>query len=495
MWLNEERQFCVREVELKLDLTEPAADALAASDVLAAEPEVRQLRAVYHDTPEHALARAGFSLRIRSAGEERIQTIKADGEGSAGLFIRSEWEFPVQGDEPVLDDVTPVKALLGDRITKLAPQFEVNVERRTWILHHDGAEIEIVLDRGEAVAGNRHEVICEAELELKSGEPKALFALARRLDEIAPVRLGVLTKAERGYRLSEPLRLVFKAVPVVIKREMNAAQAFQHVAQTCLRQYRLNEAVLLGERGHETLHQARVALRRLRSAFSVFKPLVGADERATALREELRWLAGELGEARNLDVLLDRAPAGNLHQRIQEAREHAYVRVESALGSARVRRMMLDMSEWLTDGSWLMAADTEERRLEPARDFAAAALDRFRRKVKKQGRDLETVDDEVRHEVRKDAKKLRYASEFFTALFDVKRERRRYKRFIAALEELQDKLGAINDLATAPELISKLGLKDDPEAESLLGKGRRKSLITAAGEAHDAFVDAKRFWR
>ena len=463
--------------------------------MLAAEPEIRQLRAVYHDTPKHALARAGFSLRIRAAGEERIQTIKADGEGSVGLFVRSEWEMPVDGDAPVLDDATPVKAMLGDRITKVAPQFEVNVERRTWILRYDRVDIELVLDRGEALAGDRHEVICEAELELKSGEPAALFALARKLDEIAPVRLGVLTKAERGYRLAEPVRSVFKAEAVVLKREMDAAQAFQRVAQTCLRQYRLNEAVLLGERAPETLHQARVALRRLRSAFSIFKPLYGGDERAAWLREELRWLAGELGEARDLDVLLERAPTGNLHLRIQEAREDAYAQVESALESARVRRMMLDLSEWLTDGPWLTATETKDRRLEQARAFAAAALDRFRRKVKKQGRDLDAVDDEARHEVRKDSKKLRYASEYFTSLFDAKRERRRYKRFIAALEELQDQLGAINDLATAPEVISKLGIEGDPEVESLLGKGRKRSLIAAAAEAHNALVNVKCYWR
>ena len=480
---------------MKFDVTEAAADALEASGILAGDPKVSQLHAVYFDTPKHALANAGFSLRIRSADDERIQTVKADGAGNAGLFVRSEWETPVVSDTPILDDTTPIKALLGDRIDKLAPRFEVNVERRTWLLHHDGAEIELVLDRGEVVAVDRREPICEAELELKAGQPAALFALARKLDEIAPLRLGVLTKAERGYALSRPARSVFKAEPVVLERGMTAAEAFQHVAQTCVRQFRLNEAVLLGDRAPDTLHQARVALRRLRSAFSIFKPLFAADERAAALREELRWLAGELGDARNLDVLLERAPAGNLCQRIQEAREDAYAKVETALGSARVRRMMLDLSEWLTGGPWLTAAETEDRRLEQARDFAAAALGRFRRKVKKQGRDLETVDDAVRHEVRKDAKKLRYASEFFAALFDAKRERRRYKRFIAALEELQDQLGAVNDLATAPEVIFRLGIEGDPEAESLLGKGKRKSLIAASADAHSGLVDAKRFWR
>lgn len=485
----------MKEIELKLDLAEAAADALEASAILPVGPKVRQLRAVYYDTPKHALAQAGLSLRIRAAGDERIQTIKADGAGSAGLFLRSEWEMPVEAGTPILDDTTPVKALLGDRLRKVAPQFEVNVERRTWVLHHDDAEIELVLDRGEVLFGDRRDAICEIELELKAGEPAALFALARQLDNIAPARLGVLTKAERGYRLSEPPRSVFKAEPVALKREMTAAQAFQHVAQTSVRQFRLNEAMLLGDRNPDALHQARVALRRLRSAFSIFKPLLAADERAAELREELRWLAGELGNGRDLDVLLERAKSGDLHARIEKASEEAYAAIATTLACPRVRAMMLDLTEWLIDGPWLAAADTQDRRSEPARDFAATALDRFRRKVKKQGRDLEAVDDETRHEVRKDAKKLRHASEFFVELFDAKRERRRYKRFVAALKGLQNQLGALNDLATAPEVIGKLGIEGDPRSEALLGKGKRKSLIAAAAEAHDALVDAKRFWR
>src|SRR3546814_8859412 len=118
---------------------------------------------------------------------------------------------------------------------------------------------------------------------------------------------------------------------------------------------------------------------------------------------------------------------------------------------------------------------------QPARDFAISALDRFRRKVKRDGRDLAHIEDEARHEVRKDAKKLRYASEFFTSLFDRKRERRRHKKFVAALEGVQAKLGALNDLATAPQLLETLGLADDPDAARLLAGGNgkdRKSVVT-----------------
>ncbi|SNT23369.1 CHAD domain-containing protein, partial [Sphingomonas laterariae] len=120
---------------------------------------------------------------------------------------------------------------------------------------------------------------------------------------------------------------------------------------------------------------------------------------------------------------------------------------------------------------------------------------RYCRKVKKGGRDLAHIDDETRHEVRKDAKKLRYASEFFASLFERKRERRRHKRFISALENLQDQLGALNDLATAPQLLKQLGLADDPDAARLLAEGKREALLEAAVDAHEDLIDMKQFWR
>lgn len=485
----------VLEVELKLEISETAAAALAASALLPGEPKVEQLHAVYFDTPDHDLAKAGFALRIRRSGDARIQTIKASGVAGAGLFVRPEWEMPVSSDVPSLDHATPVRAMLGDRADEIGPLFEVNVERRTWIVQEGEAEIELVFDSGVVFAGSRQDRVCEVEMELRHGTPAALFALARKLDADVPVHIGVLSKSERGYRLTRCPRSSFKAGKVKLASEMNAAEAFQHIAQACIRQFRLNENALGHDRSVEALHQARVALRRLRSAFSIFKHLLAGDEQAAALREELRWLAAELGEARNLDVLVTRAATGPLHDRLQAARDAAYEQVETAFASPRARWAMLDLVEWLLDGEWLRIDETRNLREQPARVFAEASLDRIRRKVKKDGRNLTAAHDEARHTLRKDAKKLRYASEFFTALFAAKRERKRYKRFISALEILQDELGTLNDLATAPEELRKLGLENDDDAGVLLGTTRKKTLLAAAAKAYDDLCDTKRFWR
>lgn len=483
-----------QEIELKLDLGPQAAADFLASDLVASEPYILERRATYFDTPDADLRAAGFSLRIRNDAQGRVQIVKAVGASAASLFARPKWEQNVDGDKPVLDDTTPIKAFLGRRVEALEPLFEVVVERRRWSVAWEDARIEVALDRGDIIVGERRTPICEIELELVEGTPAALFSYARTLDRVAPSRLGVLSKAERGYRLLGAAARAVKAEPVVLTPDMSVPGAFRIIADGCLRQFRLNEMLLEGG-GEEAVHQARVALRRLRSALWVFKAAV-EDDAFVRMKDELKWLAGALGDVRDLDVLIRRCQDEALRKVLADARETAFRAATADLDSPRARALMLDFADWLACGDWHGLVSTRETREQPVSDFAAAALDRLRRKVKKGGRDLVDLDDDARHEVRKDAKKLRYAAEFFGSLFDRKRQKRRQGRFLAALEVLQDQLGALNDAAAMPELLARLGLEEDArKAFPSNAIDSRRDVIKAAAEAHDALVDTKRFWR
>lgn len=476
------------EIELKLELSQNAADAFAASGLVAGEPEVAKLNAIYFDTPDHDLSRVGVVLRIRRSGRKRVQTIKASGGGTAGLFVRPEWERVVRNDIPVIEGEGPA-ALVGDAAGRLGPVFTVAVERRRWVVAAHGASIELVLDRGAVIAGERRAPVCEIELELLSGEASALFALARDIDAVVPVRLGVQTKAERGFALTGPAPSAVKSAPADFGRDAALAEAVREIVGAGVRQFRRNEALLAAARDPAALRQARVAIRRLRSALSIFKPVTGRG--TAALGRELRWLAGSLGEARDLDVLLARAGAGELQERIAAARDAAYARVEAALAAPRARALMLDLAEWAALGDWAQGAVATGS----AREFAMRALARLRRKVKKAGHSLAEASDEERHELRKRAKKLRYAAEFFAPLFGGKVERRRHEHFVSALETLQDALGALNDLAAAPATLARAGIAAVEGAEALVRTRGKSKLIAKADKAFDALLDAKRFWK
>ena len=479
------------ETELKLELTAEAAETLAASGLLGEPAATRTLRSVYFDTADTRLKTAGFSLRIRASGNDRIQTVKAGGPASA-LFARDEWEMPVSGETPVIDYSTPLRTELAIGADDLQPQFSVEVTRRIWNVTEGDTVIEVALDDGFVVAGERGTPLCELELELKGGSVQGLFTLMRRIADIVPVRFGVRSKAERGYGLREELRPALKSEPMRLDRGMSAASSFQAIAEACFRHFRLNEDLFLQNRNAEALHQARVALRRLRSALSLYGTMLPY---AQHLKDELKWLANTLGDARNIDVLLVEEKEGDLHDRLEAARGEAYGRVDEALRSPRARSLALEFNAWLRCGDYLSLPETEEIRSTPAAEFALQALDRKRRKLKKAGQALAEVDDAQRHEARKAAKKLRYAAEFFGPLFAGKRAQKRYRKFVDQMENLQDRLGLLNDMVMAPHVFEALGLADAAGPRNVIDEDAKARLIRDGQRALDKLIDTKRFWR
>lgn len=478
-----------QEIELKLEIAPASVAALIASDLIADQGSEVVLNATYFDTPDHELHRQGHSLRIRNAEGVAVQTVKS-GDAAAGLFSRGEWELPVAGRSPIADTRTPVSDLLATRIDELLPLFDVATSRHKFVLRFEGSEIEVAVDHAEAKAGPRSTVFCEVELELLAGEPAALFALARKIDDLAHIRISVQSKAERGYQLLGPLADRARAGTVPLDPAMDLPAAFAAISGDCLKQYRLNEAILLDRYVPEAVHQARIGLRRLRSAMVLFRDLFAGPER-DRINAGLRDLAQCLGEARDLDVLTARAGPGPLLDRLGQARDTAHAAMNRKLRAKATRMLMLDISEWVAAGSWRSDAATEALRAMPLAEFAAARLDRLRRKVAKHGRHFAELEPEARHRVRKDAKKLRYGVEFLQSLFDAKARR---KKFARALEALQDQLGALNDRAAAEERLASLGLAGTPEVEEFLANWRTGNLIEAAAEARRDLLEVKPFW-
>ena len=415
---------------------------------------------------------------------------------------------------------TPLKPILSKIGASLAPVFSTRVERTLHRVRQGKADIEAALDRGTIEADGRSEPLCELELELKAGEPAALFALARRLASATPLRLSFATKAERGYRLLEG-RLAGEAVKpakVGLKPGMTVRRAFQAIAADALRQWVGNAAVLRAARRPEALHQMRVALRRMRTALTLFKSVV-ADDAYRALNAELKWLGAELDLGRDIDVMIAdtfRPAARRYHrqtgmaplgERLLKSRTRAYDRALQVLDEPRYLRLVLDMAAYIDNGRWADPAfgPGADR---PVEDLAREGLDKLRRQVKRRGRGLEGLGVEQRHNLRIRAKRLRYAIEFFGGLHGGRRER---EAFLKRLKAMQDDLGALNDMAVAIDkglALAESGGRaaGDSEAEGMqqafaagLMIGARAvseaELLARAADAYDALTDAEPFWR
>jgi inorganic triphosphatase YgiF len=460
------------EVELKLEAAPHRLERLMRQPWLESE-DCRSAQQIssYYDTPGNELRKRGYSLRIRSTGETYVQTVKSLDTG-AGFFERGEWEYQVRGPEidPQKLGHTPLGRL--DTIL-LKPVIRCEVTRTACRLRLDGAEIELDIDQGSISAGGIDEPISEIEIELVSGEPAAVVDLARRISAEVPVKLGVLTEAERGFALADgKLGKVIKAEPVRIEPGMTVADGFATIVAACIRHFRLNEASVVQRRFPDALHQTRVAMRRLRAAISLFRTAIADDELAR-LRSELRWFTRELGDARNLDVYLQRELPDEQRRDLTRERGRAYDRVIDAMESHRFRILVLDLVAWTSLGTWREHTNAGM----PLEPYVSRRIDRLWHKIHAVNH-VSRMDEEERHQLRILIKKLRYALEFVQALHG--HEAARQKKFARSVEDLQQTLGLLNDAAVGRALVAAdawtIDFEDEEEEERKLVRQAEHAL-------------------
>ncbi|PMR76075.1 CYTH domain-containing protein [Billgrantia endophytica] len=194
-----------QEIELKLALGNEGAESLCCHSRLSTlQAETQRLANTYFDTPQGDLEAARMALRLRCRNDRWIQTLKTSGKASGGMSHRGEWEWTVAGpelDREGLAALPPLAELGASVLDRLTPRFTTDFQRRLWLLDHAGATIEVALDQGEIRTAGHAVPIRELELELKRGNPDALWELAVGLAETIPLRPADASKAARGSAL------------------------------------------------------------------------------------------------------------------------------------------------------------------------------------------------------------------------------------------------------------------------------------------------------
>lgn len=428
----------------------------------------------YYDTPAHELHAQHASLRLRKTGNDYLQTFKLGNGTVGGLHSREEFEAPVKGNGPSLALLRKVGSkghgavhslLHSGRLKRqLHPVFSTHISRTVFLLHlPKGDIVECAVDQGEITANGASMPVCEVELELKSGAVAHLFDLALELSQEVPLAIGEQSKGDRGYALLAPHAFVAcKATPIALKKKMTVERAFTDIVGNCLSHIETN-APGVAHCDIEALHQMRVGFRRLRAALGLVDGLI---DLPAPLAAEIAWLAGELGTARDWDVLahstLNQLPRAQRTDpdiaQVTEAALHESEKARrlaaAAVASPRYARLMLSLTQWRLGSSWRRqaGAGTLLRLDDPVGDFARDALARKHKRLLKRGARLDGAAPEAIHRVRIAAKKTRYATEFFRALF----AEGKVCPFVKRLSRLQDELGKLNDVAVADKLLSTL---------------------------------------
>jgi inorganic triphosphatase YgiF len=395
----------------------------------------------YFDTADLALSTAGYGARLRQTGRHTVVTVKSDIEITGGLHRREELESPATRSlDPAQWPDSPAKArvveVAGGR--RLIERFRAEQERHEVEAQLDGAVVVVSLDEADIwTAGRLAGSLKQLEVELRSGDEAALRVLA---GEIAAAGIGV---PESRSKLAMALGMVDAAEKTQPTDSMAAAGRLV-LRRQLLRMLERETSARAGDA--LAIKQMRVATRRMRAAWRTF----GSAYRKAARQryvDELRRVAGALGEVRDMDVLLDDLPEDAALAPLAEAwrsrRADAQARLVTLLDDAAYDKFVRDYLDFTAAQGAVVANDGPSQTLgEAAPKLLVTGADRLRAGA---ARALWGRDEEAWHAMRISAKRLRYSVE---QLREAMAESVATDA-IARLVRLQDALGAMNDAAVA----------------------------------------------
>ncbi|MBT2439242.1 CYTH and CHAD domain-containing protein [Streptomyces sp. ISL-36] len=485
-----------REIERKYEATDETElpDLTRAAGVSAVlDRGVAELDAVYYDTADLRLAADALTLRRRTGGEDAGWHLKFP----VAAGIRDEIRAPLADTLPASlagllrsrtldEEVVPVVRLLSSRDVRHLVDDEGTLLAE---LSVDTVLAERLDEDGERTASWK-----EIEVELADGaDPGILDAVEKRLKKAGVRPSSSPSKLARALEETTPktLKETGPARPEPVDENTAGARVLAHVRQQI-------EAIVLFDPAvrrdlPDAVHKMRVATRRLRSAFKTYRKVL--DRTVTdPIGEELKWLAGELGAARDQEVL-----AARLSGRIDEVPETLL------LGPVRARLRVWDASRSAAARSTALAALESDRHLALLKTLDALLTDPPLRKaahkhapavlakavLKDYDRLAGRVDralslapgperDLAMHEARKAAKRARYAAEAAVPTLG-----KPAKRFAKRLKAVQSVLGDHQDSVVARETLRTLAIQAHAAGESAFTWGLLHGREEALGAARE----------
>lgn len=486
-----------REIERKYEATADTglpdlAKASGVSSVL--DRGVTELDAVYYDTVGLRLAADSVTLRRRTGGEDEGWHLKFP--VSSG--IRDEIRAPLADTLP-----TSLAGLLRSRVRDqdVVPVVRLRSSRKVQHLLDEAgallAEVSVDTVHAERLPKGPDASWTEIEVELADDvDPAVLDAVEKRL------RKGGIRPSSAPSKLARALEETTgtgadgsRADGSVSGRpeadrpgdDTAGGRVLAYVREQVEAIVALDPAVRRDL--PDSVHQMRVACRRLRSAFKSYREVL--DRAATdPIGDELKWLAGELGHARDQEVLAERLRArigaipdtlllGPVHARLRlwdtTAGVDARDKVLAALDSDRHLALLATLDALLADPPLGKAAGQD-----PESVLARAVLkdyDRLARRVDHALAHAPGHDrDLAMHEARKAAKRARYAAE--AARPTLGRPAKRFRKRIKAVQSL---LGDHQDSVVARDALRTLAIQAHAAGESAFTWGLLYGQEEAAG--------------
>jgi CHAD domain-containing protein len=472
-------------LEVPITFSPEPLDNVDASAAVVAEP-LRRHRTTHWDTADLRLARWGVALE-HSGDAGWVLRLPPTSEGLAAPD-GAELRFDGRPEHPPEQALHLVRAYARRAPVELVARL-VTMTAETLLLDARGDVIARLVDDTVSVYSGPRITQRFREIDLSSDSAALLDEIASRHQAAGaqPARPRALVARAQG--------LVGTPLPEVGSVTLDAAATAGDVVRRALstsviRLVRHDPGVRVGTDA-EDVHQARVATRRLRSDLRTFGPLL--DEAwAQSLRDDLRWIGGELGTVRDADVLRDRLRTAATTLPAADRRS-ALAIVAPLVGQVRsARRHLLtamDTERYIEVIDHLVAAARApvltEMAASPAREVLPGLVRKPWRSLKSgaiaaRGDD---VPDEQLHDLRIRAKRCRYAAEAAAAATG--KNAAKFAREVASLQEV---LGELHDA-----VVAEAWLRDRSGAPRI-----HETALFAAGELvalqRDAAAQARAGW-
>ena len=435
---------------------------------------IHELDATYYDTPDLRLARNRRTLRRRSGGDDAGWHLKTPGEGSS----RTEHRLPLDGDDVPAELLDEVRAIVRDQ--PLRPVARLRTRRIETPVTDDGGRTVALIaqDTVTAETDDGAKTWQEVEVELTDGDTKLLDLVEQRL------RLAGAAPAQGPSKLARALADRLQEHKDKSKKTKNPVLAYVQQQREAILSY--DPGVRRGDA--ESVHKMRVGTRRLRSTLRTFKRSF-RPEQAAYLKPELKWLAGQLGEVRDGQVL-----EGKLLAAIEEAgeeftpvAEHVRAHLDAKVEAGRAK-----LADDLNDARYFRLLDAVDDLIGTWEGGEAQPMRRAHKALVKAERLLDEArlagEDEPLHEARKAYKRARYAVEVFA-----ERGGKPAKKLVDKLTDLQDVLGAHQDSVVAREILRELaGRADDAFPYGVLHARQERVGEDTMGELPGAVSASRR---
>ena len=485
------------EIEAKFIIRRPeqlqeALRVLSAHGYTVAEQGASQHVDCYYDTQDWSIVAAGWACRLRHRDDADTLTLKSlhGADTDSNVFVRAEINqrtTPREITSPLRLPRGPVRDELDDILDGMDAEelFRVSSRRTIYELEKSSpspVRLELDLDETRIEADKRTEKasgrldFTELELELKSGDAADVESAAGLLRDEAGLTPAQFSKFERGLQAAG-----VELDAILCKTEGHALTEDDPVLRLLYRY--LDEQSRIIRRQHpralegidpEGVHQMRVSSRRLRALFKAFKAIFGKDVVAR-FNSELRWLAKNLGRARDADVTeqgargAEHVAADHYEQFLEEETISAYEHLVEILQSNRCAALEDDLARLVSAGP---TPDMQERVgslsiRDCAREYVGAAL----RKLLAHGDRIDANSPAKRlHKLRLETKRFRYLLDFFSTV-----QPEKWAETTEAVKQLQDVLGEHQDAVTAQAQLSDYAAMvpmDESGRDKLLATGR-----------------------